>query len=432
MYVQSWKIEHNCPQCGGPVILEETDRILTCSFCRVRLFISSEDYFRYYLKAPDGLTEPLIHIPYWRLKGIVFSIKANDIASRIIDSTSAGLESKFLQPSLGVRPQVLKLRYVVPGTPGTFLKPAIPFKLALAKDGDLAPADARPELPKPAAHDLFIGETVSLIGAPCYAKGSTLFDAILGRPVCSLHQAGLNNAAVIEAPDHDNSAISSACSAGSQAGISFLPTLCPSCGWDLEGERDTLVLFCRNCDSAWQARCGGLERLDFEFSRSAVAPTVYLPFWRIGARVDAAMRLNSHADLIRLANLPRKATAEQENSRLEFWAPAFKTHPNLFVRLARSLTLLRQVSEEASSATPKSPLFPVTMPFSEALESIKVLIASIAVPRKAVLPHVPGMKLSAESRTLVYLPFTERGEELVQPELEVSIQKNALKWGRLI
>lgn len=432
MYVQSWKIEHNCPQCGGPVILEETDRILTCSFCRVRLFISSGDYFRYYLKPPDGLTEPLIYIPYWRLKGIVFSIAGNEISSRIIDSTSVGVESKFLQPSLGVRPQVLKLRYIVPGTPGTFLKPAIPFRLALEKDA-LHALDMSPELPKPAAHDLFIGESVSLIGAPCYAKGNTLFDAILGRPVCSLGQACLNDAAVTgKAPGDGKSAISSACSAVSEAGISFLPTLCPTCGWDLEGERDTLVLFCRNCDSAWQARCGGLERLDFEFSRSAVAPTVYLPFWRIRTRVEAAMRLDSHADLIRLANLPRKATDEQENSGLHFWAPAFKTHPNLLVRLARSLTLLRQVSAQASSAAPKSPLFPVTMPLSEALESIKVLIASIAVPRKAILPHVPGMKVSAMGRTIVYLPFTERGEELVQPELEISIQKNALKWGRLI
>src|SRR3989339_2060059 len=31
----------------------------------------------------------------------------------------------------------------------------------------------------------------------------------------------------------------------------FVPTLCPHCGWDMEGQKDSLVLICRNCDSAW-------------------------------------------------------------------------------------------------------------------------------------------------------------------------------------
>ncbi|HDH04186.1 MAG TPA: hypothetical protein ENH01_00515 [Nitrospirae bacterium] len=43
------QVEHQCPQCGGPVILEETDRFMSCAFCRVNLFIVSGDFSRYYL-----------------------------------------------------------------------------------------------------------------------------------------------------------------------------------------------------------------------------------------------------------------------------------------------------------------------------------------------------------------------------------------------
>ena len=34
--------------------------------------------------------------------------------------------------------------------------------------------------------------------------------------------------------------------------LKFLPTLCPNCAWDLEGDRDSVVLICRNCSTAWQ------------------------------------------------------------------------------------------------------------------------------------------------------------------------------------
>jgi len=35
--------------------------------------------------------------------------------------------------------------------------------------------------------------------------------------------------------------------------LRFLPVQCPECGWDLEGERDSFALGCRNCQSVWHA-----------------------------------------------------------------------------------------------------------------------------------------------------------------------------------
>ncbi|MHC1726569.1 MAG: hypothetical protein AB9866_11250 [Syntrophobacteraceae bacterium] len=431
MYAQGWKIEHSCPQCGGPVVLEETDRIFSCSFCRVRLFISSGGHFRYYIKPPDTISEPLIYVPYWRLKGIVFSLAGHEITSRIIDSSLRGMKAGPLPYSLGVRPQVLKLRYIVPESSGTFIKPDLPFR-ALA-EGDFIPKlpEICHELAKPDSYDLFIGEMVSLIGTPVFIRGNTLFDAILQRPVCPVREAfGEDPAAVAVLPGDEAANVPPGCGIDSPGQVSFMPTLCPQCGWDLEGERDTLVLFCRNCSSAWQAGCGTLENVDFQFLASGVPPAICLPFWRIRARVTG-LTLESYADLVRLANLPKKTTEAQENSTLHFWIPAFKTQPNLFMRLARTLTILQKLPAAGPEA-PKSPLFPVTLPLSEALESIKVLVASIAVPKKMVLPRIPEMKLSSEGHTLVYLPFALSGDEFVQTEIQMSIQKSALKWGRLI
>jgi hypothetical protein len=37
-----WMVEHNCPQCGGPIALTEDERILTCDDCRVRLYVAND------------------------------------------------------------------------------------------------------------------------------------------------------------------------------------------------------------------------------------------------------------------------------------------------------------------------------------------------------------------------------------------------------
>jgi DNA-directed RNA polymerase subunit RPC12/RpoP len=45
-------LSHQCPQCGAPVQLEETDRIFSCPFCQVRLFIHARRPIRVLSQAP--------------------------------------------------------------------------------------------------------------------------------------------------------------------------------------------------------------------------------------------------------------------------------------------------------------------------------------------------------------------------------------------
>jgi uncharacterized protein YbaR (Trm112 family) len=406
-------------------VLEETDRLFACPYCRGRLFIAASGRFRYFLAPREGASGQLLFIPYWRLKGIVFSMEGLEITSRIVDSSLLSLNSAALPVSLGVRPQVFKLRYVVPETPGIFLKPALDFKhLALS---DMVSPLAEPGAARRFA-DLFVGEVVSLIYTPLVVRANTLVDAILDRPVGRAEDI-LRQHRCAPGPGAAGPEGEAGGTGDNENKLSFIPTLCPHCGWDLDGERDSLVLFCRQCSRAWRAGRRGLEELSFSFCQPAGETALCLPFWRIRAKVSG-VALETHADLVRLANLP-VAPASMTDSKLCFWTPAFKIHPHLFLRLARGLTI-RQHEPTAAREPSRAPLFPVTLPASEAIQGLRALVASIAVPRKFFFPRLPEITFSLEDHELVFIPFAERGEELIQPEMGTCIQKNALKWGRLI
>lgn len=410
--------------------MQETDRIFSCCFCRVRLYILPGDHPRYLLPPAAGISEPLVFVPYWRFKGIVFSIAGDQVESRIVDSSHLAMNSMSLPVSLGFRPQVLKLRYVLPESPGSFLAADVPFRLPAGKLDSLPPSGCH----SPESHaflETFIGETVSTIFCPVYKRGNSLFDGILQEHLCIHSPEGL--------PGQQPNAEIGSCEFGHQQAIdnadvrgrvSFIPVLCPDCGWDLEGETDSLVLLCRNCTSLWQPKGAALERLSFSFMPHSGGAAAYLPFWRLRASVSG-LDLKSYADLIRLANLPRAIPGDFETRELHFWVPAFKVQPHLFLRLATHLTVL-QKEPGTETQPPGSPLFPATLPVSEALESLKIITASIAVPKKLILPRLPEVEFTLRDSMLVYFPFTARGEELIQPEIQMSIQKNALRWGRLI
>ena len=65
-------IDHQCPQCGAPATLEETERLFTCPFCRVKSYLVTRDYFRYMLPHAAPAGKSLVFLPYWRFKGSFF------------------------------------------------------------------------------------------------------------------------------------------------------------------------------------------------------------------------------------------------------------------------------------------------------------------------------------------------------------------------
>ncbi|MGO9016952.1 MAG: hypothetical protein ACLQVJ_01235 [Syntrophobacteraceae bacterium] len=346
---------------------------------------------------------------------MMFSFDALNVESRIIDTNILALKLGSAPISLGMRPQVLKLRYVSPGITGNFLDPQFQFRTHLTHglESDRSPTKCVSQK----IEAFFIGETESLIYSPVSIRGNVLIDAILQSPIGNAGESALELTVIGRHPEDQ---------------LSFLPMMCPSCGWDLEGERNSLVLFCRNCNTAWQSCGPGFESVNFAFStaRNGEDAAICLPFWRLNATVTG-LELRSYADLARLANLPRVIQSAWEEKQPHFWVPAFKIQPALFLRLSKSLTTL-QPELESDSPPPKSGILPVTIPAGEALKSLKVLLASLVVPKQFIFPLLPGLSFSMNDQMLVYLRFCQRGQELIQEDLKMSIQASAVTWGQLI
>jgi hypothetical protein len=323
-----------------------------------------------------------------------------------MDLSYQGVESNRLPASVGLRSQALKLRFVTPKLTGRFLKPSI----SLTRVMEMFDSRFSDALPKPIVHQTHIGEALSLIYAPFYLDGG-LFDAVLNQPVAGV--SGEETDAMF-----------------AEAGkprrhIQFLPTLCPSCGWDLSGERDSLVLHCTNCDSAWQAGRKGLQQIPFGRLPLSAEPLYFMPFWRIRAEV-AGMALSSYADLVRVANLPKAIREEWEDTGFRFWSPAFKVRPRTFLRLLTSVTLA-QPAGEPERTLPEGAVHAVNLPITEAIESLKVNLATFMKPQRKLMEQIPSVEIRPKSFMLVYVPFVEKHHDLVHPVYQAAINKNQLK-----
>ena len=154
----------------------------------------------------------------------------------------------------------------------------------------------------------------------------------------------------------------------------------------------------------------------------------YLPFWRIKAHVEG-LKVQTMADLARLANLPVVVREEWESTSLFFWVPAFKVHAPLFLRLARLLTL-QQPGDFADHEEPLDAPQPASLPVDDACHSITVIIASLIAVKKRTWPLLESVTTRPLHADLVYIPFQEQEGDYFNPSLKVSVPKNSLKFGQ--
>ena len=409
--MRSLLIEYNCPQCAGPVTLEETDRLLICDFCRARLYFTYEDYFRYFLPPSSQLVEETIFIPYWRFRGIYFSLEPFEVKEKFLDTSFLASENISMPDSLGLRTQTQKLKLASQGMKGHFVHPDTSIDEVISKVEQVSQFRGRDQDSGKIFHKAFIGDVTSMIYSPIYIKDDKVYDAILDRPIAK--EASLMSHVLRFSGTRQN------------WNIEFVSAMCPDCGWDLEGERDSVVLFCRNCSSAWQLLKGSLKRLDFRIVTHSEKDAVYIPFWRMEADIHG-IQARSYADLMRLGNLPKAIEKEWEEKQLHLWSPAFRTNPRLFLRLTKQLTLL-QPHKEAKETFDGSNLCSATLPLSEALESAKIILANISIPKKKIFPLLPSTDIKPKNSLLVYLPFAVRGNEFIQMQMKFSIQRNAIR-----
>ncbi len=406
-----FKVEQECPQCGGPMDLEETDRLVACAYCGVKNFLYSPGLFRFVMghNAPG---KEIVYVPYLRFKGSVFSCRIEGVTYRIVDFSRLGTPFRNFPFSLGLRPQTLKMRFAGPDIPGRFLK-------CFLTSSDLLAEVVRqiPEKREDAVfHRALIGEAINLIYLPLYVEKEVLFDAITNKPIVRLPEKGDPLATVADSP--------------SGWRLLFLSTLCPKCGWNLEGERDSIALVCKNCQTVWGAVKGKLDPVDFQVVQGQDKNAYYMPFWKMS--VDAENHgLSSYADFVRMTNLPKVIKKAWESSGVEFWSPAFKIRPKLFLSLSKRLTV-SQVDFAGENDLVPARTHPVTLDLKEAMQTLKVTLAASAVNRKRLLPLLADMGLSVKSARLVYLPFQETSHEMVQEHTGFAVNKNTLQFSRFL
>jgi predicted RNA-binding Zn-ribbon protein involved in translation (DUF1610 family) len=410
MSAGSYRVEHSCSQCGAPVVVEESDRLFSCSHCRVRLYLAGGRVGKYCLPCHPSLRdESLVYVPYWHVRGAHFSVFLTETKGRFLDVSRLAFTPSGLPVSLGMRAQAMTMRPAVEGVSGSFVRPDLPFGEMIAGAERMARAFGGADRRARIYHRAFVGEAASLVFAPVVFRGGEVIDAVLDRPL-----EGARNGEGTDLSPLDDSG---------KWKVAFLPVICPNCGWDMPGERKSEVLPCPNCDRVWRVEGGRFVELPFTALRGE--GDVALPFWKVEVEVEG-VKLESFADLAELANLPITVRPEWRERRPSFWTPAFRTRPRLFLTLARHLSL-RPPEGEMTASVPVGALHPVTVGQEAATESIKLILADSAAPRRDILPLLEDLRITPREKELVYLPCTARGGDLVQEECAMSVRRNSLR-----
>jgi len=87
---------------------------------------------------------------------------------------------------------------------------------------------------------------------------------------------------------------------------------------------------------------------------------------------------------------------------------------------------LSQLHHELNEELPDHRHHPITLPITEAIESLKVNIASFIKPKNMLIEIFNEIGITIKSFVLVYVPFLEKHHEFIQPDLQFAINKNIL------
>jgi hypothetical protein len=407
-----WKVEHNCPQCGGPIALTEDDRVLTCDYCRVRLYVASDGgLMRYALPPRHADVGSIVMVPYWRVRGLMFRADGLQIASRLLDGTRLACPAPGLSPTLGVRPQAMALRFASAELGDRFVSPTVAPQFsavrATRKPGARIIGDP--------AFDIPLVPVKSVVYQPVRLAGG-VFDAVGSRRIGTdaaedwLPQVG----ALDPAPP----------------AVRFLATLCPWCSWQLDCHPESLVLNCGLCRSAYVAGEKDLRELSYlRLPSDGWQPVCHAPFWRVRAEIPG-LDLDSLADLVRFANLPVVPRMGWEKQPIEYWLPAFAASADQFLRFSRTMTISRLEPVPAGrqhEARPMAEPGPVTMPASCLDNAVKILLADLGQPKITLFPRMADLAPRVTRAELVYVPLADGGAEFVHPDSELVVQRNVLR-----
>jgi len=340
----------------------------------------------------------VLYVPYWRFKGLEFSLGEKKPDFRIVDHSCLAIKNSGLPISLGLRSQTQKLKFIGKDIAGSFLKPSISRKEILKQmsaDGD---------------KKVYIGEVLSLIFMPFLQDAHTLYDGFTKTAMA------LDPSALIA--DKQPLAYH----------LEFTPGLCPNCGWDLDGETDSLVLQCHNCMRSWLIHNKKLNTLKTLFYDLRSDTDMQIPFWRFEIEFKT-LDCSTHAHLIKIANIPKVITTAHGNQPVYFYIPAFKLNPKLFLRIGRQMTLA-QIEPIGIRNIPGMRFHPVDLPIAEGFQAVLPILMDLCINKKEIWNLLAEEKLKLKRFSLTYISFRIFGSECVQETLGFSLPINALRFGR--
>ncbi|MBN1904270.1 MAG: hypothetical protein JW927_04150 [Deltaproteobacteria bacterium] len=402
-------IEQECPQCGAPLELSERDRILTCPHCDVQSYMFAHGYFRYILPHKAAEKE-IIHIPYLRFRGNIFFCTNASVDHRVIDITQAGVNLAGIPISLGFRPQAMKARFARGDTAGRFMKFTLKAADILTKAARLTSYEGSDVL----LHRAFIGETMSIFYLPVYIENGKLHDAILKRALAEsfVSEEDIDSRIADKTPES----------------VSFIPMLCPECGSDMKGERESVVLLCDNCLKGWDVKNGKFSEIEVIFSAKQSNDTIFIPFWKITAQAKG-VDIDTFGDFVRVTNQPFIIDKRRGSRAMSYISPAFKIRPKMFLNLARQFTIMQMADYDPVDIIPSKGIHPVTLPLMEAVQALKIILAASAVMKKNILPLLPQTSFEINEKCLIYLPFKKSRFDMINEETGISINRQSLEFG---
>ncbi|MGD8519782.1 MAG: hypothetical protein PVF56_01450 [Desulfobacterales bacterium] len=416
-------VEFECPQCGAPASLEETSRLFACKFCGVKSYLVPREVFHYVLpsRAPEGME--IIYFPYWRLKGVLF-ICALDccVYSEPIDLLYQAAPSDLFPPTPGFKAHIMKMRFAGQDVKGRIFEPTIASEDIIEQLIEEYAAGFQEEFQTDGVfyHETFVG-LLEIIYAPFYIHDDTLYDGVSNEPVTVYRYDPMliDEELVVTLPAEK-------CF---NQEIKFIPTLCPYCGWDMDGARDSHLLACKNCNSFYKPRLADIIKLGVGFMPADANTALYLPFWRLRADISG-IQLATFGDLIKMANLIKVVTENEGQRKFYFWIPAFKIASKLFLQIATHVTLC-QPHMNVKRSIPDVPVYPVTLPISEALKCPKTVIANFIAFKEIHFPKLDWIEIAPKGLALIYLPFQALGSEFVHPDYKVRVTNKTLEHHRL-
>ncbi len=409
-------IHQNCPSCGAEIELSEAERLIRCPYCDVQNFMVTRGALRFVLpdKAPDHIRrEDMFYAPYLRFKGNIYYCKGKHLKYKVVDTTQQGMDGSVLPPSLGLRPQAMPVSLVTDAIEGRFLRQTIKAKTLLERAALLTVIDSE-NIKAPFYHRAYVGETVSCIYLPLYIDQDALYDAVTNTV---LGRGDAIEKMQIQALKYKSS-----------WSPHFLATHCPHCGDLLAAAHDSLILNCENCQSSWEEKQGGFQKIRWSAVATAFKEMYCLPFWKLSVRATG-IEMKSFADFLQVSNQPLVIQKWHRERELSFFLPAFKVRPSTFLRLGKNMTLSQGRVPPGEQQVPKK-LHPVTLQRKESIQALKSVFADSALNKQNLLPQLPNVHFHTLDSKLMYLPFFDKGHDYVQEQTGISLAKSVLHFGR--